>query len=93
MGIAYTLKGKRLCEVSLETIEEQKARLRNRIQYWKDVKKAAMIPGGKVERWADERIELLERTIREIEEAQRNEEEPEHHMEPAGDADHAHTGA
>lgn len=89
--------GKTYREIDVGLYEERKKRLRDRIYYWEQVR-AASIPGGKVQEWAEKRIRMLKDAIMEMDaernrEAIANEEKPEHHMEPAGDADHAHSGA
>ena len=63
---AYSEDGKahQEADISLHN-EERKRRLRDRIQYWKDVK-AAALPDGKTAAWADKKIRMLEAAIIEI---------------------------
>lgn len=78
MAVAYGKDGKVYREVDIGLHdEERKRRLRDRIQYWKDVK-AAALPDSKTAAWADKKIRMLEAAIIEIDaqtarEAQANE--------------------
>ena len=45
--------------------EERRKRIMDRIQYWEDVKKAAL-PDGKTAVWADKKIQMLKDAITEM---------------------------
>lgn len=90
MGVAYGSSGKVYREVDIQIHEERKKRIRDRIQYWKDVK-AAALPDGKVAAWADKKIQMLEDVITEMDaqrarEAATYEKESEDHMGAVGRA-------
>ena len=90
MPVAFGRNGKVYKEVDIGIHEERKKRIRDRIQYWKDVK-AAALPDGRVSVWADKKIQMLEDVITEMDaqrarEAAAHEEEPENRMGAVGRA-------
>lgn len=67
-------------------LEERKRRIRDRIQYWRDVRDSAP-PGSNTRKWAEKKIRMLEGALSEIEKQEAaHEEEPEDHMGAVGRA-------
>ena len=68
MNRVYTRKGRVLRTMYIEDEPRtRRQKLADRMHYWEQVRENA-IPGGKVEKWAEQRIEQLRRAIREIDE-------------------------
>lgn len=85
MPVAFGRNGKVYKEVDIGIQKERKRRIRDRIQYWKDVK-AAALPDGRVSVWADKKIQMLEDALGEIEAQEAaHEEESEDHMGAVGE--------